>query len=63
MKSNRASYIFIEIKYFRLKPAIAAMHGPHSVFDIGRLYNVMPEVCRWLTKEKQRKTDIRLADQ
>ena len=28
-----------------------------------RLYTVMPEVCRWLTFEKQRKTDIVLADQ
>ena len=45
------------------------MHGQHSVFDIGLnlvavlLYTVMPEVCRWLTNEKQRKTDIRLTDQ
>ena len=40
------------------------MHGPHSVFDIGRctLYTLVPEVCRWLTNEKQRKTDIRLTD-
>ena len=28
-----------------------------------RLYTVMPEVCRWLTIEKQRKTDIRLTHQ
>ena len=28
-----------------------------------RLYTVMPEVCHWLTYEKQRKTDIRLTDQ
>ena len=28
-----------------------------------RLYTVMPEVCRWLANEKQRKTDIRLTDQ
>ena len=28
-----------------------------------RLYTVMLEVCRWLTDEKQRKTDIRLTDQ
>ena len=27
------------------------------------LFTVMPEVCRWLTNEKQRKTDIRLTDQ
>ena len=26
-------------------------------------YTMMPEVCRWLTNEKQRKTDIRLTDQ
>ena len=45
-----------------LKPAFAAMHGPHSVFDIGH-YTVMPEVCRWLTNERQRKTDIRLTEQ
>ena len=28
-----------------------------------RLYTVMPEVCRWLTNEKQRKTDIRSTNQ
>ena len=28
-----------------------------------RLYTVTPEVCRWLTNEKQRKTDIRLTNQ
>ena len=34
-----------------------------SVFPIlvtVQLYTVMPEVCRYLTNEKQRKTDIRL---
>ena len=49
-----------------MKPTIAAMHGPHSVFGIlvtVRLYTVMPEVCRWQTNEKQRNTDIRLTDQ
>ena len=47
------------------KPAIAAMHGPHrfSILVTVRLYTVMPEVCRWLTNEKQRKTDIRSTDQ
>ena len=46
------------------KPAIAAMHGPRSVFDIGHsIYTVMQEVCRCLTNEKQRKTDIRFTDQ
>ena len=39
------------------------MHGPHSVFDFGQLYTVMLEVCRWLTNEKQRKTNICLTDQ
>ena len=37
------------------------MHG--TVFSISvtlRLYTVIPEVCCWLTNEKQRKTDIRL---
>ena len=34
-----------------------------SVLVTVRLYTVMPEVCRWLTNEKQRKTDIRLTDQ
>ena len=50
------------IPNFLYLTAIAAMHGPHSVFDMVtvRLYTVMPEVCRWLTNEKQRKTDIRL---
>ena len=43
-----------------LEPAIAAMHGPHSVFDIG---TVLAMVCRWLTNEKQRKTDRRITDQ
>ena len=40
------------------KTAIAAMHGPHSVFDIlvtVRLYTVMAEACSWLSNEKQRK--------
>ena len=27
------------------------------------LYTVMPEVCRWLTNEKQRKNAFRLTDQ
>ena len=38
-----------------------------SVFDIGHSNvihcTVTSEVCRWLTNEKQRKTDIRLTDQ
>ena len=33
------------------KPAIAAMHGPHSVFDIVHC----AIICRRLTNEKQRK--------
>ena len=28
-----------------------------------RLHTLMPELCPWLTNEKQRKTDIRLPDQ
>ena len=28
-----------------------------------RFYTVMLEVCRWLTNEKQRKTDICVTDQ
>ena len=47
-------------------PAIAAMHGPHSVFDIGHsavIHCGMPEVCHWLINEKQRKTDILLTNQ
>ena len=28
-----------------------------------RLYTVMPEVCYWLTNEKQRKTDTCLTNQ
>ena len=31
-----------------------------SILVTVRLYTVMPEVCRWLTNEKQRKTDSRL---
>ena len=34
-----------------------------SILVTVRLYTVMPEVRRWLTNEKQRKTDIRLTDQ
>ena len=34
-----------------------------SILVTVRLYTVMPEVCRWLTNEKQRKTDIPLTDQ
>ena len=41
------------------------MHSPHTVLLLVsvRLYTVMPEVYRWWTNEKQRKTDIRLTDQ
>ena len=42
------------------------LYTARTVFSIlvaVRLYTVMPEVCRWLTNEKQRKTDIRLTDQ
>ena len=38
----------------------------YTVFSIlvtVRLYTVMREMCRWLTIEKQRKTDIRSTDQ
>ena len=50
------------------KPAIAAMqlctaHTMLSILVTERLHTVMPEVCRWLTNEKQRKTDIHLTDQ
>ena len=47
------------------KPAIAAMHGPHSVFDIGQctVIHCDAEGVPWLTNEKLRKTDIRLNDQ
>ena len=41
------------------KTAIATM----QYWSLVRLYTVMPEVCRWLTNEKQGKTDIRLTDQ
>ena len=34
-----------------------------SILATVRLYTVMPEVCCWLTNEKQRKSDIRLTDQ
>ena len=34
-----------------------------SILVTVRLYAFMPEVRRWLTNEKQRKTDIRLTDQ
>ena len=37
-------------------------HQPTLVVTV-RLYTVMLEVCRWLTNEKQRKTDIRLTVQ
>ena len=41
----------------RKQPAIAAMHGPHNVFDIGRCTVIHCDTggCRWLTNEKQRK--------
>ena len=41
--------------------AIAAMHGPHSVFNIGHCtvkHCDSGAVCRWSTNEKQRKTGI-----
>ena len=31
-----------------------------SILVTVRLYTVMPEVCHWLTNEKQKKTDILL---
>ena len=34
-----------------------------SILVTIEVYTVMPAVCRWLTNEKQRKTDIRLTDQ
>ena len=34
-----------------------------SILDTVRLYTVMAEMCRWLTNEKQRKTDRRVTDQ
>ena len=34
-----------------------------SILVTVRLYTVMLDVCQWLPKEKQRKTDIRLTDQ
>ena len=43
------------------QPAIAAMHGLHSVFDIGHCTVIHSD--RWMTNEKQRKTDIRSTDQ
>ena len=48
-----------------LKPATTAMHGPHrfSILVTVQLYTMMPEVCRWLTNEKQRKTDIHSINQ
>ena len=57
----------LRLKYHLKNPksrelAIAAMHGPHSVFYIVtvRLCTVMLQTCHWLTNEKQRKTDITL---
>ena len=52
--------IHIRIKFS--KPAIAAMHGPHGVFDIGQCTVIHCDAggVSWLTNEKQRKTDIRL---
>ena len=51
--------------HFCGEPVIAAMHSPHSfsILVTVPLYTLMPEVCHWLTNEKQRKTDIRLTDQ
>ena len=61
-------------KYFSLKkskqqnnkPAIAAYMARTVFFDIGHCMVMHCDaggVARWLTKEKQRKTDIRLTDQ
>ena len=51
--------------HFCGEPDTAAMHSPHSfsILVTVLLYTLIPEVCRWLTNEKQRKTDIRLTDQ
>ena len=50
----------------KTKTAIAAMRGPHSVFDSGHctvIHCDAGEVYRWLINEKHGKTDIRLTDQ
>ena len=48
-----------------LEPAIATMHDPRDVFDIGHctVIHCDAEGVSWLTNEKQRKTDICLTDQ
>ena len=48
-----------EISYLQLCTARTVF----SILVTVRLYTVMPEVCRWLTNENQRKTDMRLTDQ
>ena len=42
---------------------LCTAHTVFSVLFTLQLYTVMPEVCRWLTNEKQRKIDICLTDQ
>ena len=42
---------------------LCTAHTVFSIFVTVRLFTVMLQVCRWLTNEKQRKTDIRLTDQ
>ena len=43
-----------------MEPAIA--RTVFSILVTVRLYTVMAEVCRWLTNEKQRKTDRCVTD-
>ena len=68
LNSNQSRKLSKYLRHNRVSNKITSYcsYARPAVFSIlvtVRLYTVMQEACRWLTNEKQRKTDIRLTDQ
>ena len=61
-KNNEISFFSRAVLYFG-ENQLCTARTVFSFLVTVRLYVVMQKVCRWLTNEKQRKTDIRLTDQ
>ena len=61
---HRCLQTFIHLNFNQLLQLhVCTARTVFSILVTVRLHTVMPEVCRWLTNEKQRKIDIRLTDQ
>ena len=56
-------YFFLELKKQQQLLQLSTARTMFPILGTLWLYTVKQEVCRWLTNEKQRKTDIRLTDQ